>query len=119
MQELGNPKDGVSFRTATRQWFERIDNDLSGEIDKEEIKAEFKRLQQTEQHAEFFPTHFDGNKNSSLIVDEFEAALIHSVGTSIPGLGAMNVITLWSLFLRVDENGDGMLVSMLTSMSHI
>ena len=110
MQELGNPKDGAEFRTATRQWFERIDDDLSGEIDLKEIRDEFARLKQTEQHADLFLKHFDADNDETLNIDEFEAALIHSVDTSIPGLRATDVITLCSLFLKVDHNGDGLLV---------
>jgi hypothetical protein len=110
MQELGNPKDGAEFRTATRQWFERIDDDLSGEIDLKEIRDEFARLKQTEQHADFFLKHFNADNDETLNIDEFEAALIHSVDTSIPGLRAMDVITLCSLFLQADDNGDGLLV---------
>jgi hypothetical protein len=111
LQELGNPKNSVEFRTKTREWFKRIDINLNKELDEREIREEFGRLKQTKHHADFFLKHFDADNNKALSVDEFEAALIHSVGTSIPGLSVMDVIALWSLFLLMDINGDGLMVS--------
>jgi Ca2+-binding EF-hand superfamily protein len=109
MHELDHPQDMEAFRAAVRRWFERIDEDLNGTIDRSEIRTEFQRLGQTEQHADFFLDQFDCNSNAELDIDEFEHALIHSLDTSIPGLSAVHIITLWSLFLKVDENGDGKL----------
>ena len=113
LQELGNPKNSVEFRTKTREWFKRIHINLNKELDEREIREEFDRLKQTKHHADFFLKHFDAD-NKALSVDEFEAALIHSVGTSIPGLSVMDVIALWSHFLRVDINSDCLMVSWVT-----
>ncbi len=68
-------------------------------------------VDQIHEHADIFLEEFDVDQNCTLDPDEFEASLILSLGTAIPGFNAAQVVTLWSLFQEVDDR-DGMMVSM-------
>jgi hypothetical protein len=109
MKRKTNPFE--DFREKVRQWFNDIDFNFGGTIDKTELDAEFKRLG-LKMRAQDFIKKFDTDGNEELDADEFEAALIHSLDNVIPGFNAAQVIALGSVFLEVDD-GDGKMVSCL------
>jgi hypothetical protein len=45
MHELDKPKNMQEFREKARKWFDRMDIDLDGTIDRVEIRKEFERLE--------------------------------------------------------------------------
>ena len=96
------------FREKVRQWFNDIDFNFGGTVDRKELDAEFKRLG-LNIRAEDFIKKFDIDGDEQLDADEFEAALIHSLDNVIPGFNAAQVIALGSVFLEVDD-GDGKMV---------
>jgi len=104
MHELDHPKDLLALTEAASKWFDRIDDDLGGTLTLNEIRSEFVRLNQSEEQANFFLNDFDVDNTKSLDAREFENALLHSLETTIPGMTAAQVITLWALFPEFDEN---------------
>eukprot|EP00277_Geminigera_cryophila_P038542 CAMPEP_0173098182 /NCGR_PEP_ID=MMETSP1102-20130122/34522_1 /TAXON_ID=49646 /ORGANISM="Geminigera sp., Strain Caron Lab Isolate" /LENGTH=187 /DNA_ID=CAMNT_0013990517 /DNA_START=1371 /DNA_END=1934 /DNA_ORIENTATION=- len=104
MHELDHPKDLPALTEAASKWFDRIDDDLGGTLTLNEIRSEFVRLNQSEEQANFFLNDFDVDNTKSLDAREFENALLHSLETTIPGMTAAQVITLWALFPEFDEN---------------
>ena len=54
----------------------------------------------TEVTADFFLKHFDENINGVLEIEEFERAILHMLGTSIPGLCSMDIIALFAYFAQ-------------------
>jgi hypothetical protein len=69
-------------------------------------------VKQIHAHADIFLEEFDTDQNCKLDPDEFEASLILSLNNTMPGFNAAQVVTLWSIFQKVD-NRDGMMVSIL------
>ena len=73
-------------------------------------------VKQIHEHADIFLEEFDADQNCTLDADEFEASLILSLDNTIPGFNAAQVVTLWSIFLEVDDR-DGMMVRIFTVIS--
>ena len=52
-------KDLAAFRKAAREWFVEMDFNLSGTIDKEELRIEFAKLGLPQATVDVFVQHFE------------------------------------------------------------
>ena len=89
-----------SLKEAVPKWFQEIDTDTNGTLEKAELLAELLRLGLPEVSADFFLKHFDANTNGVLEMEEFERAIVHMLDTSIPGLSAGKMIALFGCLVK-------------------
>ena len=106
LQALGYPVDMTALEFATKHWFSRVDSDLSGLIDINELEAEFLRYGLSQEEAKHTMAYFDADKNSGLDRNEFIDMMHHVLGNSHPVLSAIDMVSLAHLFRKHGRGDD-------------